>query len=164
MASYDRLAEERAAPPWLRSPAESAGDATIAHPNARAAADREPVSFPTPAPQPQMPAAATRAGEVLKATSDTFDDLVIRSDVPVLVDFYADWCAPCRALSPKLHELAREVPDVRVVKVDIDQSRRLAAAYRVRSVPTLLVFKQGTETAQHRGAADRAQLEQLLDR
>ena len=87
--------------------------------------------------------ANTAKPEVLHVNSSTFDQHVLRSDLPVLVDFYADWCGPCKALAPTLEQVAAENPQARVVKVNIDDSPELAARYGVKSVPRLLVFKDG---------------------
>lgn len=89
---------------------------------------------------------------------------VLQSEVPVLVDFYADWCMPCRMLGPVLEELAREVPSVRIVKVNVDENPELAMRYRVTSIPYLLVFRDGKPVAQHLGLADKATLRALLNR
>jgi thioredoxin 1 len=74
---------------------------------------------------------------------EKFDEL-IKSETPVLVDFFATWCGPCQMMHPILEELAGKVGDkARVIKIDIDKNRRLAAVYNVRSVPTLMIFKDG---------------------
>jgi thioredoxin 1 len=118
----------------------------------------EPNENLKPPPRPRV------EGKVRKATTDSFDELVLKSPVPVLVDFYADWCGPCRTLSPTLDELARETPDVRIVKVNIDRSPELAARYRVSSIPALRVFQQGKVTARHVGLANKEQIQSLLAR
>lgn len=82
-----------------------------------------------------------------------FDKKVLKSNVPVHVDFYADWCGPCRLLAPTLEQLARELPDVKVVKIDVDRSQELAARYRINAISSLLVIKQGKVTAKHVGLA-----------
>jgi thioredoxin len=103
-----------------------------------------------------------RHGKVEHVNTTSFQGSVLDSDVPVLVDFYADWCGPCRMLAPALDKLARETPDARVVKVDIDKSPQLAARYRVSSIPTVMVFKDGSVVARHTGLADQKKLRQLL--
>jgi thioredoxin 1 len=104
---------------------------------------------------------ATRA--VLHASEDSFDEQVLKSDVPVLVDFYARWCGPCKSLAPMLEELAAETPQARIVKVDVDDNPRLAAQYGVRSLPSLMVFKGGMVTARQKGAVGKARLKAMLD-
>ncbi len=94
----------------------------------------------------------------------TFDAEVLNSDTPVLVDFTATWCGPCKALAPKLDAIATEYAGkARVVKVDIDQSRKTAMNYNVRSVPTLLMFKGGNVTGQEIGNVDKSKLNKLVD-
>ena len=78
-------------------------------------------------------AAANAGGKVLHASQSDFAQLVLQSDVPVLVDFYADWCGPCRAMAPVLDQLAGEMPEARIVKVNVDENPDLAAQYRVHS-------------------------------
>ena len=102
--------------------------------------------------------------QVQHANEANFRDIVLKSDVPVLVDFYADWCGPCQRLAPVLEELAAEIPDARIVKVNVDHSPGLAAEYRVDSIPSLKVFKNGTVTDQLVGLASKSQLRSLLDR
>ena len=102
--------------------------------------------------------------EIEHADEATFEQRVLRSDVPVLVDFYADWCPPCQALSPTLEELAGEMSDAKIVKVNVDQNPRLAARYRVSSIPNLLVFNDGQVTAGHVGLASKDQLRALVGR
>lgn len=108
-----------------------------------------------PAPQPE-------ASRVEYANESTFNEKVLASEVPVLVDFYADWCGPCRLIAPLLEELAAENPNVRVVKVNVDESRQLAARYQIRGIPSLKLFKNGNVVAQHVGLADKQRLESLL--
>jgi thioredoxin 1 len=103
-------------------------------------------------------------GQVEYADQTNFDQLVLNSDVPVLVDFYADWCMPCRMVAPVLEELARETADARIVKVDVDENSQLAARYGINSIPSLLVFKDGRVADQHTGVAGKARLKALLGR
>lgn len=92
----------------------------------------------------------------------SFQKEVLDSPVPVLVDFYADWCGPCQMQAPLLEEIASKTPDVRIAKVNVDTSPELAARYQIRSIPSLKVFRGGKVVAQHVGLADRSQLESLL--
>lgn len=80
---------------------------------------------------------------ILHADQDTFDALVLDSSTPVLVDFWATWCGPCRMLAPILEELSGQHPELKIVKVDVDENRDLALQYGIESIPTLLVFKGG---------------------
>jgi len=103
---------------------------------------------------------STRKVEHVSAAS--FQEDVLDLDAPVLVDFYADWCGPCRKLAPALEQLARDNPAAKVVKVNIDKDPQLAAAYDVTSIPKLMVFRDGEVVAEHRGMADAATLRRLL--
>jgi thioredoxin 1 len=111
---------------------------------------------PRPAGSPAVPT-------VLHANEATFEQHVLHSDVAVLVDFYAIWCAPCKSLAPTLEEVAAENPKARIVKVDIDDSPELAARYGVKSVPSLLVFKDGQVVAKQKGIVGKARLMAMLD-
>ncbi len=102
------------------------------------------------------------AARVEHATEATFGQQVLASPNPVLVEFYADWCAPCQALEPVLEEVARETPGVRVVKVNVDRDPKLAARYEVGPIPRLLVFRGGKVTGDHLGAASKGQLKAML--
>jgi thioredoxin 1 len=102
-------------------------------------------------------------GTVEHVGTDDFQERVLQSNVPVLVDFYADWCGPCKKLAPALHRIARETPDAKVVKVNIDHSPRLAKKYGVRTIPTVVVFKNGEAVARNTGLANESTLVGLLD-
>ncbi len=78
---------------------------------------------------------------ILEVNSENFEDEVLESDKTVLIDFYADWCGPCKMLSPIVEEVARENEDIKVVKINIDNSQDLAIKYSVMSIPTLIVIK-----------------------
>jgi thioredoxin 1 len=99
---------------------------------------------------------------IVHADAKSFRKEVLQSEVPVLVDFYADWCAPCRALGPVLEELAQETPNAKIVKVNVDDSPQLAGQYGVSSIPNLLVFRDGKVTHQQAGLASKQQLKTLL--
>jgi thioredoxin 1 len=102
--------------------------------------------------------------QVEHVNESNFQDKVLESEVPVLVDFYADWCGPCRILSPLLDEVASETSDAKVVKVNIEDSPELAEKYRVNAVPSLRMFKNGKVVGQHVGLADKRRLQTLLAR
>jgi thioredoxin 1 len=92
-----------------------------------------------------------------------FDAEVLKSDTPVLVDFTATWCGPCRMLAPIVEKLADEFQGkIKVGKLDIDESQAISAKYGIRSVPTVMVFQGGQKKAQHVGACNRDKLVQLL--
>ena len=80
---------------------------------------------------------------VINVTKDNFNEVVLNSDKPVLIDFWASWCGPCRMLSPLVDEIAEERDDIRVCKVNVDEERELAGMFGVSSIPTLAVVKDG---------------------
>ncbi len=98
------------------------------------------------------------------ATNDsTFKAEVLDSTTPVLVDFWATWCAPCRAIAPSLDELATQYKGkVKIAKVDVDESNQVAQQYGIRSIPTLLMFKGGKVVEQLVGALPKAKLEEAI--
>jgi len=101
----------------------------------------------------------------LAVTSSSFDQSVLKSDVPVLVDFWAEWCGPCKAIGPSIEQLATEYAGkAKVFKLDVDSEGDLAQQYGVMSIPALLVFKGGKEVDRMVGAAPKAQIAALIDR
>ena len=99
---------------------------------------------------------------VLTITKENFEEQVLRSEQPVLLDFWAGWCGPCRRMSPVVDELAEENPDVRVGKVNVDEETELAERFNVFSIPTFLVFKRGELAARTAGVQPKNALEELL--
>ncbi len=99
----------------------------------------------------------------LTITRQNFQDEVLQSKVPVIVDFWAEWCAPCRVIAPLLDKIAEEYQGrLKVVKVNADEQNELAFEYGIQSLPTLLLFKSGGVVNQHIGAAPRHVLERLF--
>jgi thioredoxin 1 len=95
--------------------------------------------------------------------TDTFETEVLQSEKPVIVDFWAEWCGPCRAVAPVLDEIARErADDLRVVKVNIDEEPALAQRYGIMSIPTIVLFKGGEPAAAALGAQPKRMLERSL--
>lgn len=101
---------------------------------------------------------------VLHVSESDFAQEVLQSDVPVLVDFYADWCGPCRMLAPVLNDLAQETSHAKIVKVNVDDAPELAGRYGISGIPTLLLFKDGDVAAQQVGLASKSQLQAMLRR
>ena len=97
-------------------------------------------------------------------TTENFEKEVLQSDVPVLVDFWATWCMPCKMLAPVIEEIAAEADGYKVGKVDVDQEPELAQKYRIMSIPTILVFKNGKVAASTVGVQPKAALKELLNK
>jgi thioredoxin 1 len=101
----------------------------------------------------------------LAMTSSEFESQVLQSDVPVLVDFWAEWCGPCKAIGPSVEQLAAEYDGkAKVYKVDVDREGDLAQRFGIMSIPALIVFKGGKEVDRMVGAAPKPQLAALIDR
>jgi thioredoxin 1 len=99
---------------------------------------------------------------VERVTDRDFQKKVLDSEEAVLVDFYADWCGPCKKLGPVLDQLAKDTPDAKIVKVNIDRSPKLADNYNVSSIPTLILFKDGKPAARRGGLTTKASLKQFI--
>ncbi len=95
-------------------------------------------------------------------TEQNFDDEVLASEGPVLVDFWAEWCGPCHAIAPVLDQIADERSDLKVVKLNIDEQPAVAQRYGVMSIPTLILFKDGEPAAAAVGAMPKSMLEERL--
>lgn len=100
---------------------------------------------------------------VEKVTRDSFEESVLKSDKPVLVDFYADWCGPCKMLSPVVEQIAEESDAYRVCKVNVDEAMDIAAEYGVVSIPTLVVFQNGKVSARTVGVQSKQAILQMLN-
>jgi thioredoxin 1 len=103
------------------------------------------------------------AGQIVDVTDANFDVEVLESETPVLVDFWAPWCGPCRAVSPILEELHGERDDLRVVKLNVDENQQTAVKYEVLSIPTMILFKHGTMVKKLIGAQPKARIEAELE-
>lgn len=99
---------------------------------------------------------------VLTITKENYQKEVMESDKPVLLDFWAAWCGPCRMVSPLVDEIAQENPNVKVGKINVDEQRELAASFNVMSIPTLVVMKNGQVTNKTVGARPKGQIVSLL--
>lgn len=99
---------------------------------------------------------------ILEVTNENFEEEVLNSEKTVLVDFYADWCGPCKMMAPVVEKIASENADIKVRKINIDNEEELAIKYRVVSIPTFLVIKNGEEVNRIVGAVDKAELEEAI--
>ncbi len=104
------------------------------------------------------------SNNIQHVNDETWDSEVLQSNVPVLVDYFAEWCGPCKMIAPILDEIAEKYVDkVKICKLDIDESRSTTAKYGVRGVPTLMIIRDGQVEATKVGALSKSQLEAFLD-
>ncbi len=105
------------------------------------------------------------ADNITTVSSESWEDDVLNSDRPVLVDFWAAWCGPCKMVAPVLDELAGEMGDkVRVAKLNVDENQEIALKYGVRGIPTFILFKDGEVADRMTGAMPKSAFEQLIER
>src|SRR6185295_10240722 len=101
---------------------------------------------------------------ITHVTDESFDPEVLKSELPVLVDYWAEWCGPCKAIAPVLEEVAREYNGkLKVAKVNVDDNQEVPKKYNIRGIPTLMLFKKGNVEAQKVGALSKSQLTAFLD-
>ena len=102
---------------------------------------------------------------IINVTDSTFDSMVLKSEVPALVDFWASWCAPCRAIAPIVEEMATEYTGrIRVAKMNVDDNPATPGRYGVRGIPTLILFKGGKVIDQLVGAVPKNQIKELIEK
>lgn len=99
---------------------------------------------------------------VLEVTSESFEKEILKSEKPVLVDFYADWCGPCKMLSPIVDQVAEENGDIKVCRINIDKAEDLAIQYGIMSIPTLVVIKEGEEVSRNVGVIGKSEILEML--
>jgi thioredoxin 1 len=102
--------------------------------------------------------------EIRHVTDDTFEPEVLRSETPVLVDYWAEWCGPCKSIAPILEEVAKEYEGrLKVAKINVDENQSTPAKFGIRGIPTLMLFKNGNVEATRVGALSKSQLTAFLD-
>lgn len=101
---------------------------------------------------------------ITKITDENFEEEVLKSDKIVAVDFYADWCGPCKMMSPIVEQLAIEIPDIVVGKLNVDDNQESSIKYEISSIPTMIIFKQGEIARTLVGVRDVEELKQIIEK
>ncbi len=105
------------------------------------------------------------SGKIVEITNDTFEAAVLKSETPVVVDFWASWCGPCRMVAPIMEELADDFEGrIKVAKVNVDDQGELAAQFRIMSIPTILIFKNGQIAEKIVGARSKGEFVELIEK
>ena len=111
-----------------------------------------------------MASSSTTATSIRRVTDDTFEPEVLKSDTPVLVDYWAEWCGPCKSIAPMLDEVANEYEGrLKIAKINVDENQLTPAKFGIRGIPTLMLFKNGNVEATRVGALSKSQLTAFLD-
>jgi thioredoxin 1 len=109
-------------------------------------------------------AGPTSTSSIHRVTDETFEPEVLKSDTPVLVDYWAEWCGPCKSIAPILDEVAREYEGrLKIAKINVDENQQTPAKFGIRGIPTLMLFKNGNVEATRVGALSKSQLTAFLD-
>ena len=109
-------------------------------------------------------AGPTSTSSIQRVTDETFEPEVLKSDTPVLVDYWAEWCGPCKSIAPILDEVAREYEGrLKIAKINVDENQQTPAKFGIRGIPTLMLFKNGNVEATRVGALSKSQLTAFLD-
>jgi thioredoxin 1 len=107
---------------------------------------------------------ASTTSSIQRVTDETFEPEVLKSETPVLVDYWAEWCGPCKSIAPILDEVAKEYGGrLKIAKINVDENQLTPAKFGIRGIPTLILFKNGTVEAQKVGALSKSQLSAFLD-
>ena len=123
-----------------------------------------PSRSPSPAESTQIRTEASVSEKIIHITDDTFEQEVLQSQTPVLVDYWAEWCGPCKMIAPALDQIASEYQGrLKVAKLNIDENPVTPPKYSVRGIPTLMLFKNGSLEAQKVGALSKTQLAAFID-
>jgi len=101
---------------------------------------------------------------IIKITDENFEEKVLKSEKLVLVDFYADWCGPCRAFAPIIEKLSEEVQDIVVGKINVDDNQETTIKYEITSIPTIIIFKQGEVQREIAGMRDLQELKEIIEK